>query len=235
MPDKRVEKGRSAEQRQGNAAVASVMSLWEALSDGERRYWNLDGAERRTKGISYFKSVNLRRARRGEELLRVPPPVLSKPHNDDRVLKGLDIGNRDGRISLKLQFCRAPTEPMTVWGARPCNRGLAQPDKCPRLGWLAAPVGGVGDITEQYFQKHGEYIKEQGVELAGKRIFIRVRQERDGASLYEEVRAVVPEPEGAGGAEGCCVAGVACQTVPEPGPEGRAGGLEMPNPIEAPS
>ena len=37
--------------------------------------------------------------------------------------------------------------------------------------------------------------------LAGKRIFIRLRQEGDiGANLYEEVKALVPEPEGAGGA-----------------------------------
>jgi hypothetical protein len=52
------------------------------------------------------------------------------------------------------------------------------------------------DITELYFKKHGGYIKQQGVELVGKRVFIRTRQEMDdGANLFEEVQAVIPPPE----------------------------------------
>ena len=203
--------GQSAEQRQGTAALIQVMKAWEALSDEERLVWNVQGQNRRMKGINYYKKINLRRARRGEELARVPPQ--SKPYNGARVLKGLGIRNRgSGRLALKLEVCRAPTAPTTVWGARPCNRGVARPDKCPRLGWLPAPVAGASDITGLYFQKHGEYIKEHRVQLAGKRIFIRIRQEvDDGPNLYEEVKALVPEPEG------------------------RARRQKGPNPFEAPS
>ena len=38
---------------------------------------------------------------------------------------------------------------------------------------------------------------QRWAQMVGKRIFIRIRQEVDGggANLYEEVNAVVPEPE----------------------------------------
>ena len=64
---------------------------------------------------------------------------------------------------------------------------------------------GVSDITGLYFKKHG-------VQLAGKRIFIRARQAVDGgARLYEEVKELVSEPKG------------------------REGGQKRPNPFETPS
>jgi hypothetical protein len=86
--------------------------------------------------------------------------------------------------------------PTTVWGSRPCNRGLARPDKCPRLGWLLVSADVVIDITALYFNKHARYIEQQGMELVGKRVFIRTRQEMDdGANLFEEVQAVIPPPE----------------------------------------
>ena len=188
-------KGPSAEQRQGNAAFTYVMKTWGALSDDEYLAWNVAGKTRRTHGINYFKQVNLRRVRRGEELVRVPPQ--SKPYDGGPVLKRLVIRNRGGgRLTLELELRRVPTAPMTVWGARPCSRGVTKPDKCPRLGWIPAPEDGVIDIAALYFKKHGAYIQEHDVELTGKRIFIRIRQELDdGANLYEEVTAVVPEPE----------------------------------------
>ena len=196
MPRKRGKAGRgpkgpSAAQQQGNVALTCVMKAWEHLNDQERLAWRVQGKLRRTNGISYFKSINLRRLRRGEELARVPPQ--SKPYDDKPVLKGLDLCNRGGWLTLKLEFHRKPTAPMTVWGARPCNRGVERPARCPRLGWLPALKDGASDITAQYFQKHGEYIKKHWAQLAGKRIFIRVRQEVDGgADLYEEVSALVP-------------------------------------------
>ena len=189
-------KGPSAEQRQGNAAFAYVMKTWGTLSDEEYLAWNVAAKTRRTHGINYFKQVNLRRARRGEELTRLPPQA--KPYDGRPIIKRFIIRNRGGgRLTLELELRRVPTAPMTVWGSRPCSRGVTKPDKCPRLGWMTAPEDKVTDITAVYFMKHGPYIKQHGIELAGKRIFIRIRQETDdGADLYEEVKAVVPEPEG---------------------------------------
>ena len=113
----------------------------------------------------------------------------AKPYEAKPVLKRLVIRNRGDRITLKLELRRVPTVPTTVWGSRPCNRGLARPDKCPRLGWLLVSADVVIDITALYFNK-------QGMELVGKRVFIRTRQEMDdGANLFEEVQAVIPPPE----------------------------------------
>lgn len=186
--------GRSADQQQGSAAFAHVIKAWEELSDEERLTWNTQGSTRRSHGVNYFKAVNLRRVRRGEELTRLPPP--SKPYDAKPILKRLVIRNRGDRITLMLELRRVPTVPTTVWGSRPCNRGLARPDKCPRLGWLMVSADAVSEITDLYFIKHGGYIQQQGMELAGKRIFIRIRQEMDdGASLFEEVQAIIPPPE----------------------------------------
>ena len=186
--------GRSALQRQGNAAMTQVMKAWEALSDEQRLTWEVAGSNRRRKAINYFKQVNLRRLRGGEALASVPPrPKLC----DTRpLLKGLNIRNRGGRITLELQLWRAPDGPRTVWASLPSNLGLKKPHSCPRLGWLPAPQGRWSEFTKLYFKKHGEYLKRHGLPLVGKRIFIRLRQELDdGPPLYEQVKAVVPQPE----------------------------------------
>lgn len=191
----RGQKGRTDSQRQGSAALTQVMWAWEDLTDEERLTWNVTGTSRRITGINLFKSVNLRRVRRGEELARLPPQP--RPVNPKPLLKRLHIYNRGGRITLKVELFRRPTEPATVWGSRPCNRGMAKPRNCPRLGWLPAPVKLVCEITRPYFQKHRDYLIKHQVQIVGKRIFIRVRRETDvGASLFEQVQAVVPPPEG---------------------------------------
>ena len=174
--------------------MIEVMRAWENLTDMERLAWRIYGQTQRRRGINCFKSVNLLRLRRGEELARIPPPP--KPYDDNHLLKELEIHNYAGRITLKLHFYRLPTTPRTVWGAFPCNRGLEKPDKCPRLGWLPPLKDGVSNITALFYQKFGKRIWNSTAPLAGKRIFIRLRQETDDQTkLYEEIAAFVPEPE----------------------------------------
>jgi hypothetical protein len=186
---------RSPAQQQGPAAMVQVMQAWEGLTDEEFLTWRVTAKSRRREGINLFKAVNLRRLLRGEELVLLPPGP--KPVNPMPVLKRLTIRNQCGRLTLKLEFRRAPTEPMTLWGARPCNRGSAKPDKCPRLGWLNTRSKRPYDITQLYFRKHREYLIKNHVQIVGKRIFIRLRRERDeGPQFYEQVSAVVPPPEG---------------------------------------
>jgi hypothetical protein len=188
--------GRSARQQLGPAAMTQVMKAWDGLTEEEYLTWRVAANGRRRQGINYFKMVNLRRLLRGEELTRLPPQP--KPFNPKPLLKRLCIHNRGGRITLKLQLHRAPTEPVTIWGSRPCNRGSAKPDRCPRLGWLRAGASLQHDITQLYFKKHREHLLRNQVPIVGKRIFIRLRRETDeGAMLYEQVQAVVPPPEGA--------------------------------------
>lgn len=186
--------GRSAAQQRGPIAMRQVMQAWEGLTDEEYQTWRVAASSRRRKAIGYFKSVNLRRLLRGEELARLPPP--SRTFNPKPVLKRLSIQNRAGRITFALELHRTPTEPMTLWGSRPCNRGSARPDKCPRLGWLPARANRQFDITDLYFKKHRDYLIRNQVQIVGKRIFIRLRHEIDeGANLYEQVNAFVPPPE----------------------------------------
>jgi len=195
--DVRRKKGRSTAQREWAAAVGRASSAWEYLSDEQRLLWNVAAKTWRTSGQRYFVKINARRLWNGLELLTEPP----KPerHESKRVLKRLVITNRRGRIVLKLKVSPVPGARYTVWGSLPCNRGVSRCYNCPRLGPLPAPAGGWSDITALYFRKHGDYMMEHEVPVIGKRIYIRVRQERDdGPALYEEVRAVVPEPEGAG-------------------------------------
>src|ERR1035437_3862074 len=99
--------GRSADQQQGSAAFTHVVKAWEELSDEERLAWNAQGSTRRSHGVNYFKAVNLRRARRGEEVTRFPPP--SKPYDAKPILKRLVIRNRGDRITLILELHQVPS------------------------------------------------------------------------------------------------------------------------------
>ena len=189
--------GRSEAQRQGSAALTQVMLAWEELSDPERLVWNHEGKSRRSCGVDYFKQINLRRLRRGEEMLRSPPQ--SQMLEAAQLIQRFDIANHREQITLKLHLCREPAVRRSVWATRPCNCGISATAHlyCPRLGWLPEGKDGVREITELYFKKHGGYIREHPAQLVGKRIFVRLRQETDmGTKIYEEVGAVVPEPAG---------------------------------------
>ncbi len=190
-------KGRSAAQREWNVAVGLASMAWERLTDEQRLAWNAEGKRRRSTGQRCFTGLNARRFRDGQEpLAEIPPPPV---YSGKRILKGLSIHNRGGRITLNLEVSLAPGLRVTVWGSRPCNRGVSRTPKCPRLGELPAPKSGWCDITALYFRKHAEYMRAHGVQLVGKQIFIRTRVELDGgADLFEQASAVVPEPEGLG-------------------------------------
>ncbi len=190
-------KRRSAAQQEWNAAVACASQAWEFLTDEQRLTWNVAASTRRTTGQRYFVQINAPRIRDGEALLTTPP--TPEPPTPRLVLQELIITNRRGLISLKVRLAGVPTGRYTVWGARPCNRGLSGAPKCPRLGPLPPPVNHVSNITSLYFLKHGPYIEEHKLLLPGKRIYIRLRQEFDaGPGIFQQVRAVVPVPEDRG-------------------------------------
>ena len=194
-PGGRRTRRRSADQRAWNAAVGRASIAWEYLSDEQRRLWNIGAKAWRMSGQRYFVKINARRLWNGLELLTEPP--APRQYDVKRILKRLVITNRRGRIALKLEVSPVPGARYSVWGSLPCNLGISRCYNCPRLGALPPPAGGWSDITALFFRKHGAYIMEHELPVVGKRIYIRVRQERDdGPALYEEVRAVVPSPAG---------------------------------------
>ena len=189
---------RSADQREWNVAVGLASKAWLDLSDEQYLTWNVAAKSRRTSGQRYFTGVNAPRIRHGQGPLKVPPAVAT--YNGKRILKRFVISNRGDRITLVLVVSPVPGVRITVWGSRPCNRGILVGIRCPRLGELPAPQGGVSDITWHYFRKHWAYIEKNGVELVGKRIFIQLRVEVGGwGTLREVASAVVPPPEVRGG------------------------------------
>ena len=189
---------RSADQREWNVAVGLASKAWQDLTDEQYRTWNVAAKSRHTSGQRYFVGINAPRFRDKQEPLKVPPAPAT--YSGKRILKRFTISNRGGRITLVVVVSRVPGVRITVWGSRPCNRGISRSPDCPRLEELPAPTGGVSDITWIYFRKHWEYIEKNGVELVGKRIFIRLRVELEGwGYLSEAASAVVPPPEGRGG------------------------------------
>jgi hypothetical protein len=184
---------RSEAQQYGSAAMAYVMQSWEALTDPERLSWDSHASPRRMTRVNLFKLVNLRRTRRGEEVSRKPP--VSQVWDGEPLVKELRIEFRKGCLVIRLRLARTPETPRSVWASLPCSRGRKQPRSCPRLGWLPKPRDGWCDISALYFAKYGEYLRRHGIQLIGKRIFVRVRPETDdGPNLHEQVKAIVPDP-----------------------------------------
>ncbi len=183
----------SVAQRNWAAALGWASRAWEHLTDEQRLTCNVDAENRRTTGHRRFTGINARRLRDGKGLLTLPPKV--EPFGPRPLLKRLIITNRRGRITLKLELSRVPVGVITVWASRPCSQGRRGCQKCPRLGPLPPPRRGLHDITQLYFEKHGEYVIQHGMQMIGKRIYVRIRPELDATpGLYQEARAMVPPP-----------------------------------------
>jgi hypothetical protein len=188
---------RSAAQLEWNGAVACASEAWEFLTDEERLTWRVAGSNLRMTGQRYFVRINAPRIRDGLPFLTTPPP--SERPGPRLLLKELIITNPRSQLSLKLRLAGLPAGRYTVWGSRPCNMGLANAPKCPRLGPLPTVVDDLTDVSAIYWLRHGPYIEQHHLSLSGKRIYIRLRQERDeGPGIYQQVRAVIPPPEDRG-------------------------------------
>lgn len=197
MPSKPRKPGRkparSAAQRAWNGAVALASRAWEWLNDEQRITWNTQAGTHRTSGQRLFVKISARRLYDGKKLLTEYPAPTSfgpGPH-----LKALVIINHRRRLTLKLRASPAPGGQFTVWGSRPLNQGISVCPWCPLLGPLPPAVGEWIDISDLYRRKHGRYLKANTLQLTGKRIIIRLREELDdGSKTVQEVRALIPPP-----------------------------------------
>ena len=184
---------RSVAQRNWNLCVAFASRAWEALTDPQRLAWNVHAKSLRISGHSCFTGVNAPRIRDSLPVLTTVPAAVAG--SGATILKRLLIGNWRGQLTLTVEVSLPPGVRISIWASRPCNQGVSFNGKCPRLGELPEPVGNMIDNTRPYFEKHGEYIEARGLELVGKRIFVRVREEAGvGRARFEARNAVVPPP-----------------------------------------
>jgi len=185
---------RSADQRAWNACVGLASRAWEWLIDEQRLTWQAQASTHRTSGQRLFVKINARRLYDSKKLLtEFPEP---KDFSSGRHLKALVITNHRHRLTLKLRASPAPGGQFTVWGSRPLNQGISVCHWCPLLGPLPPADGEWIDISDLYRRKHGPYLKANALQLTGKRVIIRLREELDdGSKTVQEVRALIPPPE----------------------------------------
>ena len=199
-PSKRSAKRPTAAQGRTHAEQRAVAKALEALTDKQIPAWvaaaeQVMSKSRLGKGWplaweAYFFKVNNPRAGFGRGVLMDPPARAQFGRNP---VGRLIITNIGGRIALKLEVSGRLAADIMVFGAKPCRRTVLKCFKCPRIGPLPDPVGGVSDITRQYVKKHGK-------PAAGQRVFIRTRQYLDcGHDEFRETSAVVPAKEARGG------------------------------------
>jgi hypothetical protein len=179
--------------------MSAVSAGWEGLSDEQREAWEVAGAKvpsrrvlgkaGRLDGRGCFAKVNLPRARLGQELLKEPP---ARVVFDPNPVTGFTIVRGRKGTTLTLTLDRRPVQELLVYGSPPCNQGKRRCWDLRVLGLLAGAAKGPNEITELYAAKYG-------LPRAGKRVFIRVRQQMMGwRGDAWEGNAVVPGEDRAG-------------------------------------
>ncbi len=178
-------------------SLGAMAKLWrDLLTEGQRLNWIAAGAKVQSRprleqsgpltGLQHFAGINSARECIGREVLLEPPERVVFGPNP---VEGLRIRWENGRVRMALRVCRQagpaegevrarddarpPVEDIMVFGAAPCSAGRKKWRHGAYLGLLPAPVGGESDITEMYVARYGE-------PEAGKRVFIRTRQQRNG-------------------------------------------------------
>jgi hypothetical protein len=195
-PSKRSAKRPTAAKLRAQAEQRAVAKALEALTEEQIEAWVAAAEQVMSKSRLgkrwpltwqvYFHKVNNPRAGFGRGVLMDPPPRAQFGRNP---VGRLIITNIGGRIALKLEVSGRLATDIMVFGAKPCRRTVLKCFKCPRIGPLPDPVGGVSDITRQYVKKHGK-------PAVGQRVFIRTQQYLDGGhDEFQETSAVVPAQE----------------------------------------
>ena len=186
-------KARTAAQRRSSASFGTLAKLWRKLTEAQRLAWIARAAESKSRsrfgesypltGQTYFMRINRLRASFGYPPLTDPPPRRDHIPNP---VKALVITNYGERIDLNLVLAEPPAGDIMVFGAAPASPGSYKCFKCPCLGPLPPPVGGLIKITSLY-------VKRYGVPPVGKRVFIRIRPANDGPrDRYVQFHAIVP-------------------------------------------
>jgi hypothetical protein len=192
-PKKRLTEARA----QSDTAMRIVAEAWNNLTDEQRDRWyvagpyvpsrKVFGKTGRLDGRGFFFKANLSRARFGQELVLEPLAQAAFGRNP---AAAFTITNDKWDFAMELTLARAPTEEIMLWASPPCNAGKKRNWDYRVLGLLPRPVEGANNFRRLY-------VKRFGVPPAGKRVFVRVRQQTNGwRGDPWEASAVVPPREG---------------------------------------
>jgi hypothetical protein len=162
------------------------------LTEEERQVWNVAGAKQLSRvragqagpltGQLFFQRLNAPRLCIGREMMRCPTqrPVFAPGPVELTIRRGR------GGLKIELKVCGPVAGDIMVFATGPCSARWTKCRKPVYLGLLPEAADGVCDITELYLARLGE-------PEAGKRVFIRTRQQVDGwEGPYSDTSQVVP-------------------------------------------
>jgi hypothetical protein len=172
---------RTPARRRARGSFGAFAKAWSGrLTEEQRRAWMASAAKTKSRprlgqsgpltGEMHFEGINSARARIGREMLLWPPErVVFGPSP----VQGLTLRSVNGRIRLRLRVSGPVTDDIMVLAQAPCSTGRKKWRHGAYLGLLPPPQAGESDITDLYVQKYGE-------PLPGRKIFIRIRQQKNG-------------------------------------------------------
>jgi hypothetical protein len=106
---------------------------------------------------------------------------------------GLRLSRCEGRVRLELVMVGPVVCDLMVFGAAPCSAGWSKLRHPVYLGLVLAEGGRAGELVERRFDLTDWYVGRFGEPAPGQRVFIRVRQQRNGwESALKDVSDVVP-------------------------------------------
>ena len=184
---------RTPEQKRHRRRMRSLARAFDKATSEQQDAWSASAARERSRarlgdsglltGLQHFTGRNLVLAMVGRKRLLWPPQRVRFGANP---VKGLRLRWANGRLRFELKVSGAVTEDVMVFGQAPCSAARKKWRHGAFLCLLRRPRGGVRDIAERYIAKYGE-------PRPGDKIFIRIRQQRDGwESLPKDVSGLVP-------------------------------------------
>ena len=122
---------------------------------------------------------------------RLWPPRRAKFYRSP--VAGLRLSRCEGRVRLELVVVGPVARDLMVFGEAPCSAGWSKLRHPVYLGLVPAVGGRAGALVERCFDLTDWYVGRFGEPAPGQRVFIRVRQQRNGwESAQKDVSAVVP-------------------------------------------
>jgi hypothetical protein len=185
---------RTAARRRTRGAFGAISKAWsQVLTEEQRQAWIVAGAKVESHprlwqsgpltGEMHFEGINSARCRIGANMLLWP---TERAVFSPMPIEGLAISYVNGQIRLRLKVSGPVAEDIMVFGLAPCGARRKKWRHGAYLDLLPAPEGGESDITDIYVRRYGE-------PKPGKKVFIRIQQQRNGWEGNEkDLSEVVP-------------------------------------------